>query len=253
VGACHGVITRICPSAQILDVTHGIPRHDIRAGALTLRDALPYLPGGVHLAVVDPEVGCDRRAIAVRTADDQFFVGPDTGMHQPAAAGLGGVVEAASIGNSEYRLKPTSATFHGRDIFSPVAAHLAAGKSLSDVGDLLDPAVLVQFELPSPTLEDDVLFTKVLTVDRFGNIVLNVDREGLAETGLSLDTSVEVAADGSSCEVPFVSTFGDVGVEQPLLYVDAQQMLALAVNRGSAADLLNLNVDSEVRLRPLLS
>src|ERR671939_1055083 len=126
VGVCHGVIARIAPDARVIDVTHGIPRHDVRSGALVLRRALPYLPPGVHLAVVDPEVGAERRAVAVRTAEEgRLMVGPDNGLLSLAAQRFGGAVEAVDVGRSQHRLRPVSATFHGRDLFAPVAAHLA--------------------------------------------------------------------------------------------------------------------------------
>src|SRR3954470_21412899 len=128
VGVVHAVIARIAPDARVIDLTHGIARHDVRSGALALRRALPYAAPGVHLAVVDPEVGPDRRAVALRTSEeDRLLVGPDNGLLSLAAARFGGVVEAADVGRSPWRLEPVSATFHGRDIFSPVAAHLAAG------------------------------------------------------------------------------------------------------------------------------
>src|SRR5207244_4090025 len=126
VGVCHGVIARICPDARVIDITHGIPRHDVRSAALVLRNTLPYMPPGVHLAVVDPEVGAERRAVAVRTAADagpeRLLVGPDNGLLALAADGMGGAVEAVDVGRSAWRLEPVSATFHGRDMFAPVAA-----------------------------------------------------------------------------------------------------------------------------------
>src|SRR4051794_4935824 len=127
VGICHGVIARLAPEVRVIDVSHGVARHDIRAGALALRGALPYTPPGVHLAVVDPEVGGRRRAVALRCAqEDRILVGPDNGLLCLAAEAFGGVVEAVEIGRSPHRLEPVSATFHGRDIFAPVAARLAA-------------------------------------------------------------------------------------------------------------------------------
>src|SRR3954468_22855087 len=120
VGVCHGVMARIAPDARVLDVSHGIERHDVRSGALVLRRALPYMPAGVHLAVVDPEVGGQRRAVAVRCAEEgRMLVGPDTGLLAPAAQRLGGAVEAVDIGRSPHRLEPVAATFHGRDVFAP--------------------------------------------------------------------------------------------------------------------------------------
>src|SRR4051794_3966480 len=141
VGVCHGVIARIAPEVRVIDISHGVQRHDVRSGALMLRGALPYMPAGVHLGVVDPDVGGRRRAIALRTAeDDRILVGPDNGLLMLAAERLGGVVEAIDIGRSPHRLEPVSATFHGRDIFSPVAATLAAGPAPAAAGRPRPPA-----------------------------------------------------------------------------------------------------------------
>src|SRR3954454_3176611 len=149
VGICHGVIARVAPEVRVIDVTHGIPRHDVRAGALVLGGALPYTPPGVHLAVVDPDVGGRRRGVALRCAEeDRLLVGPDNGLLTLAAERFGGVVEAVEIGRSPHRLEPVSATFHGRDIFSPVAARLAAGDALAGAGDPMDPDDLQSLELP---------------------------------------------------------------------------------------------------------
>src|SRR3954470_3479265 len=158
VGVCHGVVARIAPEVRVIDVTHGIARHDIRTGALVLRGALPYMPAGVHLAVVDPEVGGRRRAVALRCADDhRLLVGPDNGLLSLAAARFGGAVEAVDIGRSSLRLQPLSATSPGRDIFAPVAAALAAGAALADAGDPLDPDELVTLDMPLARSEDGVL------------------------------------------------------------------------------------------------
>ena len=140
VGICHGVIATICPEARVIDIAHGVRRHDVRAGAVILRDALAYMPAGVHLAIVDPDVGAERRAVALRLDDDRLLVGPDNGLLWPAAELGGGVVEAADIARSRFRLEPLSATFHGRDIFAPVAARLAAGAPLAEAGEPCDPA-----------------------------------------------------------------------------------------------------------------
>ena len=142
VGVVHGVIAGICPDARVIDVTHGIPRHDVRAGATVLERALPYLPAGVHLAVVDPDVGAQRRAVALRTAGEgRLLVGPDNGLLTPAAERFGGVGEAVEISASPWRLEPVSATFHGRDIFAPVSAALADGAALSAVGERIDAEI----------------------------------------------------------------------------------------------------------------
>src|SRR5437588_2294356 len=153
VGVCHGVIAGICPEAVVIDINHGVRRHDVSAGALILAAALPYMPIGVHFAVVDPDVGAERRAVALRLADRRLLVGPDNGLLSLAAQHGGGVVEAVDIAASAFRLEPVSATFHGRDIFAPVAARLAAGAELGKAGQPCDPGDLVVLELPKPRPE----------------------------------------------------------------------------------------------------
>src|SRR3954453_21383045 len=149
VGVCHGVVARIAPEVRVIDVTHGIARHDVRSGALVLRGALPYMPAGGHPAGGDPDGGGRRRAVALRCADeDRLLVGPDNGLLMLAAERFGGVTEAVDIGRSPHPGEPGSATFHGRDVFSPVAARLAAGDPLGGAGDPIAPAELVSLELP---------------------------------------------------------------------------------------------------------
>jgi S-adenosylmethionine hydrolase len=250
VGVCHGVLATWCPQAQVIDITHGIARHDIRAGAVALRGAVPYMPPGVHLAVVDPDVGTERRAVALRTAArNHLLVGPDNGLLALAAERLGGVVEAVDIGRSPHRLEPVCATFHGRDIFAPVAAALAGGASLRGVGEPVTPADLAGLELPHSWVEDGTLIAQVRATDQFGNIELNVDREELRSFGLTLGATVGLDVVEGHFEARYVSAFGDARPDELLLYEDAQQQLALAVNRGSAVERLDLGLDSEVRLR----
>jgi S-adenosylmethionine hydrolase len=249
VGTCHGVMARICPDARILDITHGIARHDARHGALVLRNTLPYFPAGVHLAVVDPGVGRDRRAVALRTAeDDRVLVGPDNGLLSLAADGFGGVVEAADVGRSPWRLEPVSATFHGRDIFAPVAARLAAGEPLAEAGDPCDPDDLVAIELPSPRRDGDALVAHALAIDRFGNAQLDVTHEDLAGSGLRLGRPCELQVGQQRFTAWYAVTFADVSAGELLVYEDAYRTLAVAVNRGSAASLLGIGPDSELRI-----
>ncbi len=250
VGVCHGVLATWCPQAQVIDITHGIARHDIRAGAVALRGAVAYMPPGVHMAVVDPDVGRQRRAVALRTvARNHLLVGPDNGLLALAAERLGGVLEAVDVGRSKYRLEPVCATFHGRDVFAPVAAALAGGASLGAVGEPFAPVDLVGLELPRSRIEDGTLIAQVRTVDRFGNSQLNVDRDELRAFGLTLGARVELEVVEGRFEARCVRTFGDAEPYDLLLYEDAQEQLALAVNRGSAAERLDLGLDSEVRLR----
>ncbi len=252
VGVCHGVMARLCPQARVIDITHGIDRHDVRAGAMALRDALPFMPAGVHLAVVDPEVGAARRAVALRlAAEDRLLVGPDNGLLALAAERLGGAIEAVDVGRSPFRLEPVSATFHGRDIFAPVAARLAAGEPLGDAGEPVPVDELTGLELPTPHREAGALVVHVLAHDRFGNAALDVTHPQLLEYGLKLGETLEVLTTaGHRRRARFAFTFADVAPGGLLIYEDAHRSLALAVNRGSAVDELGLGRDAELRLSP---
>jgi S-adenosylmethionine hydrolase len=247
VGVCHAVMARIAPDARIIDLSHGIGRHDVRSGALVLRRALPYCAPGVHLAVVDPEVGGDRLAVALRTAEeDRVLVGPDNGLLSLAARRFGGAVEAVDLSLSPHRLEPAAATFHGRDIFSPVAAAIAAGVHLAEAGEPIDPDDLVVLEMPLAHAEADEIVAHAVSIDRFGNVMLDVEHEELASFGLRLGHPMQV--NGRACV--YATTFADVPPGELLVYEDAYRTLALAVNRGSAGETLGLGLDDEVRIAP---
>jgi len=252
VGVCHGVIARRCPGARVIDIAHGIPRQDVRAGALVLRDALAYVPAGVHLAVVDPTVGAAaRRAVVLAPAEPgQLLVGPDNGLLWPAAERLGGVERAVDVGRSRERLQPVSATFHGRDVFAPVAAALAAGASLEDVGEPVDPDGLQRLRLPVARCEQGLVVAHVLRVDRFGNLALDATPEQLEQAGIRTGGRVSVEVQGRSHRALRALTFADAQGGELLLYEDASRAAALAVNGDSAAALLGAAPDAEVRLRP---
>jgi S-adenosylmethionine hydrolase len=244
------VIRTIHPDAQIVDITHGVRRYAVRQGALVLRNTLPYTPVGVHAAIVDPQVGTERRAVALRTADGRLLVGPDNGLLSLAWGRCGGVELAVDVTRSPHRLEPVSATFHGRDIFAPVAAHLALGASLEDAGDPLDPADLATVELPQPRVEDGAVVAHVLVIDRFGNAALNVDHEDMAGTEITLGGTVELEVAGERYLATYAQTFADVRPGELIVYEDAYRTLAVAINRGDAAATLALRPDAELRLRP---
>jgi len=250
VGVCHAVMAGIAPDVRVIDLTHAVARHDVRSGALVLRRALPFAPPGVHLAVVDPEVGGRRRALALRCAEeDRLLVGPDNGLLLAAADRFGGVAEAVEVSGSPHRLRPVSATFHGRDLFAPVAAHLAAGAPLAEAGEPLDPDELVRLDLPRPEVVDGHVVAHAIAVDRFGNVTLDLEHEQLADSGLKVGRGVVVGAGGTEHDAHFARTFADVGEGELLLYEDAYRMLALAVNRGSAAERLAVRLDDGLRIR----
>src|SRR5581483_6601163 len=181
VGTCHGVIARIAPDASVIDITHGIEPQAVLQGAIVLRNTLPYMPVGVHLAVVDPGVGSARRAVALRTRDGRLFVGPDNGLLLLAAQEIDAAHELVN-----YRLEPVSRTFHARDIFSPAAAHLAAGVALEELGPAIDPASLVRVDVP----ESQPGRATVLVIDRFGNIATNLRAEDLPAPGTRVEVSL---------------------------------------------------------------
>ena len=249
-GVCRAVIDRIDPSLKVIDVTHGIAPGDIRRGALALAAYVPYAAPSVHLAVVDPGVGTDRRAVAIE-AGDHFLVGPDNGLLMPAADRLGGAVRAFEISDSPHRLGTAHHTFHGRDIFSPVAAELAGGAVIDEMGSEIDPGTLVRLDLPEARLDGDLLITHVLVVDRYGNMTLDSGPEIILESFLRDGERVTVEIkDRPTVEVPFGSTFGDVAPGYPVFFPDSSGSLALAVNLGDAASLFGLETGQQLRLSP---
>jgi S-adenosyl-L-methionine hydrolase (adenosine-forming) len=246
VGTCHGVIKRIAPDAQLIDITHGIRPGRILQGALALANALQYMPAGVHLAIVDPGVGSSRRPLALRDAEGRLYVGPDNGLLLPAAERFGGVVEAHELANPRYALESVSRTFHGRDLFSPAAAHLALGVPLGELGPPIDEDALVRLELPAPELGASRIRATVLAVDRFGNIALNLSRDHLDEASIVPGMRVELAARGNRYYAVAARTFADATAGELILYEDSYRNVAVAVTRGSAASLLGVEEGSEI-------
>jgi hypothetical protein len=245
VGTCHGVMKRIAPEVQIIDITHGIRPGHVLPAALMLANTLPYMPVGVHLAVVDPGVGGARRPLALRDAEGRLYVGPDNGLLVPAAERFGGIVEAHELANPAYALESVSRTFHGRDLFSPAAAHLALGVSPGELGPPLDPDALVRLELPQPEVGQARIRATVLGVDRFGNIALNLRRDQL-DDAIVPGTRIELAVAANRYYAVVARTFADAGRGQLILYEDSYRNVAVAVSRGSAASLLGIGEGDEI-------
>jgi S-adenosylmethionine hydrolase len=248
VGTCHGVIATIAPDARVLDITHGVRPGHVLQGAIVLANTLPYMPAGVHLAVVDPGVGSSRRALALRDREGRLHVGPDNGLLLPAAERFGGVAAAHELANAKYSLQPVSRTFHGRDLFAPAAAHLAAGVALEALGPPVDPDALVRLELPEPEVGQNRIRAIAVVVDRFGNVALNLRREHLDGTELAAGTRVELNSRGERFYAVFARTFGDAARGSLILYEDSYGSLALAVSQGSAAQLLRVEEGAEIVL-----
>jgi S-adenosyl-L-methionine hydrolase (adenosine-forming) len=249
VGTCHGVIKTIAPAVEIIDVTHGIAPQHVLQGALVLANTTPYMPHGVHLAVVDPGVGGARRALALRSGDGRLFVGPDNGLLIPAAERLGGIDTVHELANAEYALDNVSRTFHGRDLFAPAAAHLAKGVSIDELGPPLAIDALAQLDLPEPDVGENRIRATVLYIDRFGNVQLNLTREHLEQAEVVPGTVVEVELGLDRYYAVAARTFGDARKGDVILYEDAYRNIALAISGGNAAELFGAAPGQEVRVR----
>jgi S-adenosyl-L-methionine hydrolase (adenosine-forming) len=247
VGTCHGVIARIAPEARVIDLTHGIPPQAVLQGALVLANTAPYLPVGVHLAVVDPGVGSARRPIAVRTEDGRFFVGPDNGLLMLAADELG-VAAAYELSNERYRLPQVSHTFHARDVFAPAAAHIAVGVPLEELGPQIDPADLVRLAVPEPEAGRTQVSTEVLVIDRFGNVSTNARREHVAALGVQAGGRVEIRLTLDRYYATVAETFADAPAGELLLYEDSYGLMTLAISNGDAAKLTGVGLGDEIRI-----
>jgi hypothetical protein len=250
VGTCHGVMKRIAPEVEIIDITHGIQPHGVLQGAIVLANTLPYLPKGVHLAVVDPGVGSDRRSVALRGVDGRLYVGPDNGLLVPAAEKLGGIEAAHEITNREYALEPVSATFHGRDVFSPAAAHLARGIALEELGPRIEADSLAMLEVPKPEVTDRTIRACCVYVDRFGNMQLNLTRQHLQRLGIEPGKQVELELATERYYGVAARTFTDARGGEIILYEDAYENIAIAISGGSAAETLSAEPGVNVRIRP---
>jgi S-adenosyl-L-methionine hydrolase (adenosine-forming) len=242
------VIKRIAPDAEVIDITHGIAPHDVLQGALVLASTLPFMPEGIHLAVVDPGVGSDRRAIALQGSDGRLYVGPDNGLLVYAADKLGGVEEAVELANPAYRLEPVAHTFHGRDVFAPASAHLAAGVELKELGPVLAAADLVRIDVPAPSIGKRRIRATVLYVDRFGNVQLNLTRDDLAQVGIGAGSKLEVEVGFERYYAVTARTFAEVRGGDIVLYEDAYWNISLAINRGSAAEMFGVGVGDELKI-----
>lgn len=242
VGILHAVAFSIAPSVPVIHVDHGIPAHDVRLGALRLERMIPYVPEGVHVAVVDPGVGGPRRPVAIE-AGGRVFVGPDNGLCVWAARRAGAIERVVVLDDERFWLPHRSRTFDGRDIFVPVAAHLAAGAGaaagLLAVGSEIDPSTLVEIERPSFRPGDDgSVVLEVVQIDAFGNVQLSGDAAAADALGWRAGDQLEVTAGEVTVPALFGAAFGDVAVGDAVVLLDSDGCLALSVNKGSAAGVL---------------
>jgi S-adenosyl-L-methionine hydrolase (adenosine-forming) len=247
VAACHGVAARIAPAARIIDITHLVQPGDVRRGAAVLAQTVPYLPPAVHVAVVDPGVGTARRGVAVQ-AGDSVLIGPDNGLLSWGIAALGEASRAFQLTNGDLWLHPVSPTFHGRDIFMPVAAHLAAGTELTSVGDEIELAELVTLPAPTSRITDGEAEGEVMSIDRFGNVQLSIVAAEIGRLGITYGTPLVVRAGRRQLTVPFMETFAAVAPGEIVAFTDSAGLISLAVSAGDAAQQLGLPPGAHVRL-----
>ncbi len=247
VAACHGVAARIAPGARVIDITHLVQPGDVRRGAAVLAQTIPYLPPAVHVAVVDPGVGTARRGVAVK-AGDSILVGPDNGLLSWAIDRKGGAEQAFQLTNGDLWLHPVSPTFHGRDIFMPVAAHIAAGQDISSAGDQIDLTDLVTLPAPTSRVRDGEAEGEVMSVDRFGNVQLSIVASDVGALGVGFGSPLVVRAGRRQLTVPFLETFAAVAPGEIVAFTDSAGLISLAVNAGDAAQQLGLPPGAHVRL-----
>lgn len=245
---CRAVMAGIAPGARLMDITHQVTPFNIEEAARNLESVTPYYPAGtVFIVVVDPGVGTERKALVVRSRRGQFFVLPDNGLVWPVIM-RDGLAGARRIMNPKWVLAgPSSSTFHGRDVFSPVAAHLAQGWAWTDVGPLVESLVTLEPRLAHVTPEG-AEGELIGLDDPYGNVITNIGEQDLRRLGWRTGDRVPVTIDGKERAFPFVKTFGDVAEGQPLLYIDSRGRVALALNMGDLSRAWDIRPPGRVRI-----
>lgn len=246
VGATKGAMLSVNPEANIVDITHYIPKHDIRTASFIIANAAETFPeGSIFIAVIDPGVGTKRRCISLRTENGLYFIGPDNGVFTLPAEKFG-VDEVREVSNRELMMSDVSSTFHGRDIMAPVGAHLSIGTEFSRVGPEIKDMELLEIE--SPKISGGKIQGKILRIDDFGNLVTNVKEDLIKELG-GPGTTFKIQIEGEELEVPFVETFGEVPKGEKLCYLGSANLLEIAKNQENLADGLNLEKEDELNIR----
>ena len=249
VGVCKAVMLALAPELTIIDITHDVPAHDVKSGALTLVRAVQYLPDGIVLGVVDPGVGTDRRAIAVET-ESGYFLGPDNGLLAPAVAMIGGAHRAVSLTSEDHHLASPGPTFAGRDIFAPAAGYLASGVPLDELGEEIDPIGMTPGLVSLPNEEGGTIVGEVWWVDRFGNCQLNIDPAELQRLGVDIGGRLELRFGDQARMVRWVQTYADAKPSELVVLVDSYGLTSVALDRRSAAQELGLHAGSGITVVP---
>lgn len=246
VASCKGVILTIAPEAKFIDISHSIPSFNIKRGALVLASTVPYLPIGIHIAVIDPGVGTERRGIIAKVKRGDFLVGPDNGIFGPVIERLGGATEVVEIKNRKYFREGICATFHGRDIFAPAAAFLFSGVKMIEFGPKIAPKDMERKPWKEPQFSKDQIVGEIIDIDRFGTLRSNISPKILEKMGIKKANLIKSEWSSKVFKSPFVETFGQVAKGEKLLLIDSTGFLCLAINCGSAAQNLNSQIGAKV-------
>ena len=250
VGTCHGVIARIAPDARVIDVTHGIPPTQVLQGALVLSSTLPYMPAGIHLAVVDPGVGGARRPLAIADREGRVFIGPDNGLLLPAAE-RAGIAEVRELANPDYALETDLSDVPRAGPLRARGRAPGERRSAGDLGPPLHPDALVRLDLPKPAFYEDRIDATMLYVDSFGNIALNLTRDDAEHAGVVPGSRVELELTGERYYAVMARTFADARPGDVILYEDSYRNMSVAINRGNAASMLHAGQGQPLRIRVL--
>jgi len=243
VAAMKGTILKICADAKIVDISHEVPRFNIKHAAFLMIQTTQYFPEGtIHVVVVDPGVGTSRRRIMIETKKN-FFIGPDNGVLIPAAE-REGISQIIEIRSTKYMLSEVSKTFEGRDVFAPVAAHLASGTPLESFGNLIKNVVRHPFQ--SPKISKDGISGEVIHIDVFGNLITNIGKNHLRAKNIKFGEEIAVSINDRTHKIPFLRTYGDSSKGEYLATIGSSGFLEISINQGNAAHDLGVEVSAKI-------
>src|SRR3989344_3791649 len=248
IAAMKGLVLKLCPAARFIDIMHGIEDFDIKAGARAL-ETTAYLPVGCHVCVVDPGVGTARKGIAILTKRGDYLIGPDNGVLIPAAKRLGGIIKAVALENPKYQAEEVSPIFHGRDVFSAAASHLANGVNVEEFGRELREESLAEAAYEDALIEDGTIKAEVIHINKFGSVHLNILHETWDKLGVKPGSKIVVEFNNQKVILPFNRTFGDVEKGRALIMKDDFGRIELARNLASFVKEYKVEAGEKVRIR----
>ena len=246
VGIMEGVALEINPEAHVIHLMHGLPDFDLFYAARTM-ETINYLPIGYHICVVDPGVGTKRKPIIIETGRGDYLVGPDNGVLIPATRFLGGIKKVVEITNKKYMRLPVSPVFHGRDIFTPAAAHLSKGVKIEEFGKQLDEKQLVNAPYEEAAIKNKQINAKIISINKFGSLHLNITHD--AWDKCNKNKKINLKINNKNMKIPFATTFGDVGIGKPLIIKDDYGRIEIALNRDSFAKKHKVKIGDDVVIK----